>query len=478
MAGTDFDASPAGKKWGSEAVKEELADETPDKDEEKNAKREKRLRRLTDHLFESFRNDKHSETAEASKIMEAELKDTGARAGEAILLADTSLLAELQGDKAFKAYRDACAKRHELTKLWWPQIASNMFQENKKDGQEKQEEDKEGGDVDTTVAADGQASPSSGDLRAALNGMPVSERPVMDVKTMYTKPELDAFADKIPDLDTPSKIEDAMEDFKVLKKTFQQFVQGARSHEAEGQGCGRHAEKCEQHKGAIFSIPANKWTDVPQVSVATVMSPNSAADRDKPWIIKGSDVVKEWRDLPSIILKMSEYGGSYKKIGGSSLKEDGRTQSPMLAQNGKDETDVMLNKILPTQFQIDISSMASGTRFMQSVWMLEYSVDMAGCWPTPNSASMVKVLSHGQIQVVAFPIIGLPEFLKCENMDDICQGLVKVKAEEFDKSSPGYFGTVDAGDVLHITAGWLVCERCTSGTLIYGVRKSWDSRQR
>jgi hypothetical protein len=35
-------------------------------------------------------------------------------------------------------------------------------------------------------------------------------------------------------------------------------------------------------------------------------------------------------------------------------------------------------------------------------------------------------------------------------MDDICKALVKLKADEVDKlngTSPGYFGTVGAGDV-------------------------------
>ena len=89
---------------------------------------------------------------------------------------------------------------------------------------------------------------------------------------------------------------------------------------------------------------------------------------------------------------------------------------------------------------------------------------------------MVMVMMHGQVQVVAFALATLPAYLKCQTMDDVCKGLATLNADEVDgisKVSPGYACTIEAGDVFHVPAGWLLCKRCSQGALIYGVRKSW-----
>jgi hypothetical protein len=458
-------------------------------------------------LFVSYRNDKLSECTKTVQAMTVDMKEADSKADEAITLADTSLKEECMGDKAFKAYRDACISRRELSKLWW-----NPLDEALKDADADASKDGEVAAPAVQPVAGAKLSPVAKQqtLRGVLGGMPASERPVTDLKTMYTKAELDDFVDKLPGMDSPVKVEDAVDQFKIFKRTFDQYLKAykksaldikgylttkARQAQRETEKTKKDAEKqelaatkakareaadiikkSEQHRGAIFSIPANKWLGIPDVTVGAVFSQNAEANMDKPWMIKGSDVVKTWREMPSIILKLSEYGGSYKKIGAANMKEDGRTQSLMSAQNGKEETDAVLAKIVPLGCQVDISGMQSGSNFMQSTWMFGYSPDMCGCWPTPNSASMLKLLAHGQVQVLAFSLVGLPEFFKLDSMDDICKALIKAKVDEVDGlvgSSPGYFGVMEAGDALHVPAGWVVCERCTGGALIYGVRKSW-----
>eukprot|EP00969_Alexandrium_andersonii_P194469 8590059-Alexandrium_andersonii.AAC.1 len=111
--------------------------------------------------------------------------------------------------------------------------------------------------------------------------------------------------------------------------------------------------------------------------------------------------MKAWREAPYVVMRLSEYGGSYKKNQG--YKEEGRTQCVVMPGSGKEESETMLQKIMPpAHSRIDISSVSPA--FMDSVCFFGYAPDMCGCWPTPNNASMLKVLAHGSFRIIAFAL--------------------------------------------------------------------------
>jgi len=343
-----------------------------------------------------------------------------------------------------------------------------------------------------------------------VQNLPATERPVTSITTFYTHPQLAAFIERVLTMDSAVAIEAAAEEFKVISKTTEQWLKSygksasdiggyltgkTRQAQKDEEQKKKDAEKAElkvargeakaatktlrnqeQLKGAIFSIEANRFLSVPEVTVASVHAQFiGSADMSKPWIIRQSPEVKAFKEAPSMVLRLSEYGGSYKKSG-HGFKEEGRTQQPMAAREGKEETQALCARFLPERACVDISSLAFGSAFMQTVWMFGYSHDFVGCFPTPNSASMLKVLAHGQVKLIAFAVSELAAHFGSANMDDLAKSMLKMKAEEVadvSKISPGYATTVMAGDAIHVPAGWLVCEMSSQGALIYGVRKSW-----
>ena len=208
--------------------------------------------------------------------------------------------------------------------------------------------------------------------------------------------------------------------------------------------------------------------------MATVKQ-GSTADIQKPWVIRKCAEVDKSKNEPGMILRLSEYGGGYKNIG-HGFREEGRMQQPMASREGKEETEEMFKKIIPQNVQVDLSGLSFGQAFMHSFWLFGYSHDMVVCWPTPNSASMLKVFVHGQVKVICFAVASLDEHLKCETLDDLAKQILRLDSStmsEVAKVSPPFSAVITAGDALHVPAGWLVCEQSMLGALIYGVRRSW-----
>ena len=230
-------------------------------------------------------------------------------------------------------------------------------------------------------------------------------------------------------------------------------------------------KSAEQLKGAICCVDDRFVNSIPDVTVAAVKQ-GSTADIQKPWVIRKCPEVDKWKNEPGMILRLSEYGGGYKNTG-HGFREEGRTQQPMASREGKEETEDMFKKIIPQNVQVDLSGLSFGQAFMDSVWLFGYSHDMVGCWPTPNSASTLKVFVHGQVEVICFAAATLDEHLKCETLDDLAKQILRLDSgtmSEAAKGSPPFSASINAGDSLHAPAGWLVCEQSIGGALIYGVR--------
>lgn len=415
--------------------------------------------------------------------------------------ADGAKVAEAEADKSDKAK----AGEEAAEKL----VQAKADEEVPDKDEEKAAGDAEGAKTAEKKEVEPKEKPSN--LCDFVRSLPATERPVTSITTFYTHPQLAAFIEKVLTMDSAVAIEAAAEEFKVISKTTEQWLKSygksasdiggyltgkTRQAQKDEEQKKKDAEKLElklardkakeatktlrnqeQLKGAIFSIESNRFLSVPEVTVASVHAPQfiGSADMSKPWIIRQSPEVKAFKEAPSMVLRLSEYGGSYKKSG-HGFKEEGRTQQPMAAREGKEETQALCAKFLPERACVDISSLAFGSAFMQTVWMFGYSHDFVGCFPTPNSASMLKVLAHGQVKLIAFAVAELAAHFGATNIDDLAKSILKMKAEQVEdvsKISPGYATTVMAGDAIHVPAGWLVCEMSSQGALIYGVRKSW-----
>lgn len=498
----------------------------------------------------SYRAQKYQNMSEAVKKFKnaGELCDQLAK--NAMEVGSKSLNAECKGDKAFKAYIDVRRNRQRIAALWWVDsdkkstakaqgsggeratgpsgsggpadgndrendqnvkaVEPERAADNKEEAtaqEDAAEEDQEAKAVEEAATQQKEQRQEDMDLRSFVQSLPATERPVTSITTFYTWPQLAAFSEKILVMDSAVLIEAAVEEFKQLAKTTEQWIESytksandiggylsGKSRQAanDEEKQKKDAEKAEikaakdkakeasktlksqeQLKGAIFNIDSNQFLSVPEVTVLSLHS--RQADMSKPWIVRQSDEVVQYKDIPSMVLRLSEYGGSYKKSG-HVFKEEGRTQQPMAAREGKEETDVMFSKFLPEKCAVDLSSLAFGASFMQIVWLFGYAHDFVGCFLTPNAASMLKVLAHGQVKLVAFAVSTLAEHFGSQHIDELAKSLLKMKSEdvaEISNISQGFTAVVTAGDVFHIPAGWLVCEQSSQGALIYGVRKSW-----
>ena len=180
------------------------------------------------------------------------------------------------------------------------------------------------------------------------------------------------------------------------------------------------------------------------------------------------------KDTPRVVMAMTEFGSGYKKL--QTCKDTGKAQSPLQTTNAKGETDEMFQKIFPQSSIVDVTQVPGGAGFMGNVFAFGYSPDMCGAWSLPNAASTLRVFLQGQVQVVAFPFKGLAAALKVNALDELGPSLLRLTAttiEEITKEVPGWTVTTQPEDVLYLPMGWMVCEKVVSGTLIYGVRKSY-----
>ena len=71
------------------------------------------------------------------------------------------------------------------------------------------------------------------------------------------------------------------------------------------------------------------------------------ANLDLPWILPASDHCKTWRNDGDVTVKLSEFGGAYKKA--PSYKVDGRVTAPVAPKGGRDQAETLMNAIFPSK---------------------------------------------------------------------------------------------------------------------------------
>ena len=148
----------------------------------------------------------------------------------------------------------------------------------------------------------------------------------------------------------------------------------------------------------------------------------------------------------------------------------------MVAKQGKSETDNLLCKLIPKDVIFDVSGLTGGEGFMSNVWKFGYAPDLCKSETLPNAAAIVRVVIQGEVQLITCPTTGLAAAIGADNMTELSMKLQKLTSDglnEMQKTVPVYSTTVQHDDAVYIPMGWWVCENVVSGTLCYGVRKSF-----
>ena len=223
----------------------------------------------------------------------------------------------------------------------------------------------------------------------------------------------------------------------------------------------------------IFQVPADKWSNIPVLAGGEIVSVEKA---DSPCIIKGSDAVKTWKANSAAAIKLSEFAAQYKKA--PTFKADGRAQGPVLPHQGREEAAGLFDSFVSKDAVLDITQIQGGEAFMKGIFYFGYDTKLEGAWLSPNCAAMTRVLVLGEIQVVAFELQDLlkpcGDSATCDSISEFA--LAMNEASPHWSSVKGYRTVLQAGDCLYVPQGWLLCERCVSTALIYGVRKSFMVR--
>ena len=245
------------------------------------------------------------------------------------------------------------------------------------------------------------------------------------------------------------------------------------SAKAAAKAAARASKVLVKTSSPIWTIDVMTWTAVPVVGVT--FEPDKSVDT--PWMMKEHDCVKSWRADAIVSLRLSEFGGTYKKF--PTFATEGRVQSPIVPKQGLEPTSEMFARLMPSGAVLDISTIQHGANFMQNAWYCGFSSDMDSAAFTANSGAMIRVMAMGGISVIVFSMTkvlaamaGAGDTADLDAVSKFALNLSPMQ-EAAIKACDGYFCQLAAGDVIYVPQGWICCERATSGALLYGVRKSF-----
>ena len=221
----------------------------------------------------------------------------------------------------------------------------------------------------------------------------------------------------------------------------------------------------------VFLVDASEWATMNER--ANLDAPMDAEAMDAPWILQGSPAVVTWKNTRLMALKLSEFAAGYKKA--ATFKTEGKAQAAVLPKNGKEECQVMFDKLVDEKALVNISSVKGGDSFMSNIWHWGMESKLAGAWLSPNCAAQIKIVAMGSVTMIAFELKQLIDILgeKC-TCDDLTKFVLGLS-----KESPhwgavhGVRAEVKADSAVYIPQGWVVAEQACGNVLIHGVRKSF-----
>jgi hypothetical protein len=201
---------------------------------------------------------------------------------------------------------------------------------------------------------------------------------------------------------------------------------------------------------------------------------------DMPLKLINSKHVIDWLANPVMQQVMAAFGGKYKKTKGFDV--DRKTNTPLAAKTGGEQTEAMFKEILRAMsgklMDISVVSTSWGT----TSWTIGLDPTYRNISMCPNSSALLRVMSLGDVEVYAVGLLALKKGIASinrtfSNMEELTKLLSELSStvwsEMVDKHKmPIYHAIFAKEELMYLPAGWVLMERCRSGPLVYGVRKS------
>ena len=228
----------------------------------------------------------------------------------------------------------------------------------------------------------------------------------------------------------------------------------------------------------IFAIKEDQWHAMHERPAAFF---DVNKNLDMPWVLRKSETAKTWRNTADASEKLSEFGGSYRRV--PSCKQENRAMAPVLSKQGKEAAELMVNSIFPVTKKLDLSSLKDGSNFENNMWYWGFDNKLSGGFLNPNAAAMLRVVAMGIVSMVAFDINkvvacmiaaqgGSKDDISLSSMVEFIMDSTEVLKDESGEII-GHAVTVDQDDIVYVPQGWFVAERVGISLLNYGIRKSF-----
>ena len=226
----------------------------------------------------------------------------------------------------------------------------------------------------------------------------------------------------------------------------------------------------QAHK--IFGLKESMWIPVHERQGANF---DVDGHLDSPWVLRKSDAAKTWRNLPEASLKLSEFGGSYRKA--PSCKQDNRAMAPVLSKHGKEEAESMIKSVFPATKNLNMTSLKEASNFENNMWYWGFDSKLSGGFLAPNAAAMLRVVAMGSVTVVAFDLRRVVDCMdnKSPTLQEVTEFVLELQdvLKDADGNIIGHGVTLTQDDILFVPTGWIMAEQVNVTSLTYGVRKSF-----
>eukprot|EP00435_Cladocopium_sp_Y103_P027036 s3755_g6.t1 len=200
---------------------------------------------------------------------------------------------------------------------------------------------------------------------------------------------------------------------------------------------------------------------------------------EAPVLFKGNGKISDWCNTPKMQVALGSFGGRYKKT--ESFTSYGKAQMVLFSKEGKEESVELLQHFMGT---IPESSRVKGendfARITDTLWLYGYDPELCSIAATPNGMAMLKVLAYGEVKWLVMECGSLLAALRTElkletiGLDDLDRYIGALTHEDLVNCKKHGLKAVScvqkANEAIFVPAGWICCEQCTQGMLIYGLR--------
>ena len=248
----------------------------------------------------------------------------------------------------------------------------------------------------------------------------------------------------------------------------------------------------EQSEGSspLFQIPEDIFKSLGSTLevIEDASKARGAVGVNKPMLLQLMDVTGQaWSLQAKMQLALTSFGGEYKSM--KSTQNDKKGFRPLMAKEGKEETDKMFHKLatligfdalMPTA---DDLAQSPASAIVQHTWLYGYLPGGEFGGLTNQALPQLTVLAHGKIAFVMCQTSQLVQAWDCskhgklntENLKDMLLAQDGVGIKKL--TSAGccfYVGLQKPAQALLCPTGWTLIERADSeAMLVYGVKKSF-----